>query len=737
MPSPSSGSPRPSVLRGHARACPPVCSSCSGCAVFLGAPGGGGRSCSEPQHRPVLRACSSSGLPPAERPGLDPHRPAPLVTMAVPVLPRRPAGRITFRRGGRPLGSPRLVRQNGRAGSRPARSGGLVGRCVVLAGVRPRQAVDAARGRRSHDLVAAPRWRAPARPARRPVEGAPPALDLLAVGALAYLGLTGRLGYVLWFRGLTLMDAAASPHRTRQPRRRYRARRRPARGALRSGAPRRRRAHPRQRPARPGAGAACPAPPRSRAPSGADPPWRRARAYGGGMPTVTTKQLTTPTGPVEIPTIGFGVWQVPDDEADAASRRPRRRLPARRHGRRLRQRGRRRPRPRRDRVARDDVFVTTKVWNADQGRDETLRAFDASMERLGLDVLDLYLIHWPTPRTTATSTPGGPCGSSRPTGGSARSACATSTPSTSTGCTTRRATGRASTRSSCTPTSSRRSCGRSTPRTASSPSRGRRSPRGSGARRPGDRPRSPGARRDAGAGCHRVAPRPRPRRAPQVGDAVANRREPRGGRPRPHRATTWLRSPPSTEASAPARAPTGSTRPDGARPGAVSVSIHAPPHRRRGRSRGTRILPRAPSWSLRAARGARERGCGSRSMEVHPPVTAETEEPAMSAPPTAPPPRPPTGTRPGTARPGPAPLARGRARHLARRGPLDDRTPPWRSASATSRPAGSPLPHRAHARGVLRGPRPDLARRRQPRPDVAAHRLRPHGAGLARPGRGR
>lgn len=47
------------------------------------------------------------------------------------------------------------------------------------------------------------------------------------------------------------------------------------------------------------------------------------------------------------------------------------------------------------RFGRDEVFVTSKVWNDDQGYDRTLRAFDASMERLGLDVLDLYLIHWP------------------------------------------------------------------------------------------------------------------------------------------------------------------------------------------------------------------------------------------------------------------------------------------------------------------------------------------------------
>ncbi|WP_375002736.1 aldo/keto reductase [Aeromicrobium sp. CTD01-1L150] len=46
---------------------------------------------------------------------------------------------------------------------------------------------------------------------------------------------------------------------------------------------------------------------------------------------------------------------------------------------------------------RDDVFVTTKLWNSNQGYDSTLAAFDASMDRLGLEVLDLYLIHWPTP----------------------------------------------------------------------------------------------------------------------------------------------------------------------------------------------------------------------------------------------------------------------------------------------------------------------------------------------------
>lgn len=46
-------------------------------------------------------------------------------------------------------------------------------------------------------------------------------------------------------------------------------------------------------------------------------------------------------------------------------------------------------------VVRGDLFVVTKVWNSDQGYDSTLKAFDASLERLGLDYLDLYLVHWP------------------------------------------------------------------------------------------------------------------------------------------------------------------------------------------------------------------------------------------------------------------------------------------------------------------------------------------------------
>jgi 2,5-diketo-D-gluconate reductase A len=46
---------------------------------------------------------------------------------------------------------------------------------------------------------------------------------------------------------------------------------------------------------------------------------------------------------------------------------------------------------------RGDVFVTTKCWNDDQGREEARRAFDRSLERLEVDYVDLYLIHWPVP----------------------------------------------------------------------------------------------------------------------------------------------------------------------------------------------------------------------------------------------------------------------------------------------------------------------------------------------------
>ena len=46
-------------------------------------------------------------------------------------------------------------------------------------------------------------------------------------------------------------------------------------------------------------------------------------------------------------------------------------------------------------VPREDIFVVSKVWNSDQGYDSTLRAFEKSLDRLQMDYLDLYLVHWP------------------------------------------------------------------------------------------------------------------------------------------------------------------------------------------------------------------------------------------------------------------------------------------------------------------------------------------------------
>lgn len=50
-------------------------------------------------------------------------------------------------------------------------------------------------------------------------------------------------------------------------------------------------------------------------------------------------------------------------------------------------------------VPREDIFVTTKVWNSDQGYESTLKAFEASRNRLGLETIDLYLVHWVKPAT--------------------------------------------------------------------------------------------------------------------------------------------------------------------------------------------------------------------------------------------------------------------------------------------------------------------------------------------------
>ena len=53
-------------------------------------------------------------------------------------------------------------------------------------------------------------------------------------------------------------------------------------------------------------------------------------------------------------------------------------------------------------IPREEIFVTTKVWNSDQGFDNTLRAFETSLGKLGLEYVDLYLTHWPKPTLAET-----------------------------------------------------------------------------------------------------------------------------------------------------------------------------------------------------------------------------------------------------------------------------------------------------------------------------------------------
>jgi diketogulonate reductase-like aldo/keto reductase len=102
---------------------------------------------------------------------------------------------------------------------------------------------------------------------------------------------------------------------------------------------------------------------------------------------------------VEMPQLGFGVFQVPPDEViepvrtaiesgyrlidTAAAYQNEEGV-----GKAIADSG----------VPREELFITTKLWNADQGYDEAMRAFDTSLGKLGLETVDLYLIHWPLPK---------------------------------------------------------------------------------------------------------------------------------------------------------------------------------------------------------------------------------------------------------------------------------------------------------------------------------------------------
>ncbi|MGW7685032.1 aldo/keto reductase [Kribbella sp. NPDC054772] len=108
----------------------------------------------------------------------------------------------------------------------------------------------------------------------------------------------------------------------------------------------------------------------------------------------TVPSITLDNG-VEIPQLGLGVWQIEDeivtDVVTAGFETGYRHIDTAAIygneegvGRAIAASG----------IPRDDLFITTKVWNSDQGYDSTLKAFDTSLAKLGLEYVDLYLIHW-------------------------------------------------------------------------------------------------------------------------------------------------------------------------------------------------------------------------------------------------------------------------------------------------------------------------------------------------------
>ena len=109
--------------------------------------------------------------------------------------------------------------------------------------------------------------------------------------------------------------------------------------------------------------------------------------------------MYTLTNGVKIPCVGFGTWQVKDGTEAVTSVKTALEL-GYRHidtaqvygneesvGAAVKQSG----------VKREDIFITTKLWNDEHGYDKTMAAFEKSMKKLGMDYLDLFLIHWPNP----------------------------------------------------------------------------------------------------------------------------------------------------------------------------------------------------------------------------------------------------------------------------------------------------------------------------------------------------
>ncbi|UJL47237.1 aldo/keto reductase [Virgibacillus sp. NKC19-16] len=110
-------------------------------------------------------------------------------------------------------------------------------------------------------------------------------------------------------------------------------------------------------------------------------------------------QYKTLNNGLHIPQLGYGVWKVPNEEVTEAVEQALKaeyrlidtaKVYGNEYGVGEALAG--------SNVPREDLFITTKLANADQGYENTLKAFDESLEKLGLDYVDLYLIHWPTPK---------------------------------------------------------------------------------------------------------------------------------------------------------------------------------------------------------------------------------------------------------------------------------------------------------------------------------------------------